>query len=107
MPEIEGIRIPDKPLTYQQVIGNASADDIATKDCWITRVRVSNPTAGALTVTLKDKRGTPLNHYGGVSIAANSVSNERIEPPLKCVGGADIQASGAGLVGDIAGFVID
>lgn len=70
-----------------------------TANCVIGSIRISNPTAGAITFSLEDNSGTPNDWYEAVSIPANSILNEQFPEgkELKCTAGFDYVASGAGL----------
>lgn len=105
MPTIYGIKYPDKLFEYKSEAPTVAAD-LATVTTYVHVIRFSNTTAGAITVTLIDKAGTPMEWYKTVSIAANSVSNERIASPLKFEDGINLVASGAGLDTYILGFSV-
>lgn len=80
------------------------AADLSTTDTYIYGVVVSNTTAGALTITIKDKTGS-LQLFPAKSIAANDVQYFNFPVGIPMLGGVNWIASGVGLVGYVAGFV--
>lgn len=81
------------------------AADVTTVDTFLKQIRVSNTTAGALTITILDKQDTPRTHTPTVSIAANSVYLDVAPECILMKGGVNWVASGAGLEAEIFGYV--
>ena len=79
-----------------------SLGDVTTSDARVVEITLTNTTAGALTVTVQDKQGSPQAFLSSVSIAANSTYV--IETPgLRYMpGGISWQASGSGIVGYVS-----
>ena len=104
MPHIDEVR-QKAAFEYVNRDAPSSATDIATETVYVTKVRVNNRTAGALTLILKDKSGTPVEKYTLVSIAANSVSLEVTDHfPETYTGGITIEASATGLSVTVEGY---
>lgn len=73
---------------------------VTTSDAYLKGFTVNNPTAGAITFTLADRQGSPLQAVGPVSIAAGT-TYIIVWPegrPYWAPGGFTILAGGAGLV---------
>lgn len=91
--------LPPKRNVYDKEVPIVP-ETVVSKDAYISSIRLSNTSAGAITFTLADRQGTPLERYKDVSIAANSVSLEvlsRNDEPIKMVSGFTVDASAAGL----------
>ena len=73
-------------------------------NAWLEQVVVSNPTAGALTITVQDAAGNKL--IPAVSLAVGSVNVFSFPRPVKLVGGASWLASAAGLIAEVKGYYI-
>jgi hypothetical protein len=100
----KGVTVPQQLFQYASA-GPGSATDIATATVWVDQVFVCNTTGGALTFTMADKAGTPVEVYTAKSIAANDVLGPvTFEPPLVCTDGININAA-AGLDVRIQGRV--
>jgi len=65
----------------------------------IEQIVVSNPTAGALTITVNDLAGNKL--LGAVSLAANSQQVFSYPRPVKLIGAAQWIGSAAGLIAEV------
>jgi hypothetical protein len=70
----------------------------------IEQIVVSNPTAGALTFTVKDLAGNAL--IPAVSLAVASVTVFSFPRPVKLVGAATWVGSAAGLIAEVKGYYL-
>jgi hypothetical protein len=70
----------------------------------IEQIVVSNPTVGALTITVNDLAGNKL--IGAVSLAANSQQVFSYPRPVKLVGASQWVGSAAGLIAEVKGFYL-
>lgn len=82
----------------------ALAADVTTKDSIIYQIVIVNTTAGAITITVKDKDGTPSELLPTVNIAANTTYIAVFPYGEHMVGGINWVASGAGLKARIYGY---
>lgn len=82
----------------------AVAADVTTTDTVIYQISITNTTAGALTLTIKDKAGTPSELFEAVSIAANTTYVAAFPFGEHMVGGVNWVASGVGLKARIFGY---
>lgn len=82
----------------------SSPTDISTKDTYVFQISLTNGSGGALTFTLSDKQGTPIEGMKATSIANASTVSFNWEEGLFCKGGVTWGASGAGLTGQIVAF---
>ena len=89
---------PKKVILTDNDVGTSTVSPVAV-DAKISSIRISNPTAGALTFSLEDIAGTPNEWFEAVSIAANFTLNEQFPDgrELFCEGGFTYIASGAAL----------
>lgn len=71
--------------------GGTAANAAAT--CWLDLLTLTNKTAGAITVTASDVRGTPLDLLTAVSIAANTTYAIVFPGGLRFEGGLTLAAS--------------
>jgi hypothetical protein len=94
--------LPRATFRVQDQAVPTTAADIATVSVWIDSMTFANTTAAALTVTVKDKQATPQSFLQAVSIPANSTTIITFPEPKKFIG-LNWMASGAGIVGSVAG----
>jgi hypothetical protein len=80
-----------------------SAADLTATDTYIQSLVIANVGATALTITIKDRQGTPRNLLAAVSIAGNQTVTLTFEEPEKMKGGINWVASGAGLEASLTG----
>lgn len=80
------------------------ATDLTTTDTRIYQLSVCNTTAGALTITIKDKQATPRNVLTAVSIAANTAYILAWPEGLFCDDGVNWIASGSGLEASVTAW---
>jgi hypothetical protein len=80
-----------------QAIPNVSAGTVTTIDAYLKILTVTNTTAGALTVTVADRQGTPVALLKTYSIAANGEQTFMFDTPYWLPSGFTVLASGAGL----------
>lgn len=83
-----------------------SATDLTTTDTWINQIILVNTTAGALTVTINDKQGSPLALVPTVSLAANTLYITVFPFAVKMTSGISWSASGAGINAEIFGYKV-
>ena len=104
MPHINEVK-HKKRFTYINRDAPSSATDIATKTVYVTKIRIHNRTGGALTISIDDRSGTPIEKYTAISIAANQISLEIMsDMPETFTDGITINASATGLSVTIEGF---
>lgn len=82
----------------------AVAADVVAKDSIIYQITVCNTTAGAITVTIKDKDATASEILKDTSIAANTTYVIAFPFGEPMVGGINWVASGVGLKASIYGY---
>lgn len=75
-----------------------------TQWCQIEQLVISNPTAGAITLTIADAGGHNL--FQAVSFAANSHTVFNYFRPIKLIGTTQWVASAAGLIAEVKGFYL-
>lgn len=80
-------------ITDGAVIAGTGVASNGAATCWVDLVTLSNITAGAITVTAADVRGTPLGFLTSVSIAANSTSVISLPGGMRFEGGVTMLAS--------------
>jgi hypothetical protein len=103
MPWWSGIGLPDKAYRHEAAV--AAAPTVVTAvTTHLTKIRVVNTTAGAITFTMTNNEGSPVDKYTAVPIAANSILHEHFEVPEKMTSGIKLSASGAGLLISLAGW---
>lgn len=92
---------PTGPLTciVPMAVPTSAMTDVVTSDVRLAEITLTNTTAGALTVTVQDKQGSPLAFLSAVSIAANTTYVVETPGLRYMPGGVSWQASGAGIVG--------
>lgn len=73
------------------------ATDLTTTDSRLYQISIANTTAGALTITIKDRQSTPRNICTAASIAANTTYILVWPEGLFCSSGINWIASGSGL----------
>lgn len=102
------VQMPPKEFRYRNRSVPASGPggtDITTKTTYVTSIRVHNRTGTAATLTIRDKDTTPFEYYTTISIAPNSIENERINDGNKFVSGINLFAGTAdALTIEIVGF---
>ncbi len=104
MPHIDEVR-QKKRFTYINRDAPSSATDITAKTTYVTKIRILNRTGGALTISIDDKSGTPIEKYTSISIAANQITLEVMATmPETFTDGITINASATGLSVTIEGF---
>ena len=87
-----------------QVLPNTPTD-VTTMDTWLFQVVLNNKTAGAVTVTITDNAGTPLDLLTAVSIAANTAYVIAFPEGQYMPGGFKWSASAATSInGSVKGF---
>jgi hypothetical protein len=74
-----------------------SSTVVASTDAYLKQVTVTNTTSGALTFTLSDRQGTPVDFISAVSFPGNSVTVIPVPVPYWLPNGFTVVASGAGL----------
>lgn len=72
-------------------------EDVFSKSVYLTEITLTNVTAGAVVVTVKDKQGTPRNVLGPLTIAANTTYVIRFDA-RNCPGGVRWSADTASAV---------
>jgi hypothetical protein len=80
------------------------ATDLTTTDTRVYQIHFVNTTAGALTVTLKDKQSTPRNLLTAYSIPANSYAKLDWPEGLFFSGGLNWIASGSGVEASVTAW---
>lgn len=80
-----------------------STEDVFATDIYLTFVRLTNTTAGDLTVTVADKAGTPVHLLSAVPLAAKTTFVIWLDKSWM-PGGVTWVASGAGVVGYMRGL---
>lgn len=81
-----------------------SAADLSTTDTFLFQLSVTNGSGGALTITLKDIQGTPIEAMKATSIASGATPIYSWPEGLFFKGGLNWIASGAGLTAGIVAF---
>lgn len=84
-----------KQVTRGLVLVPDSATDVTTEDTWLYQLTVANKTAGAVTLQVLDKAGTPRNVVPTISLDANSLAIMSWPQGVKCTGGLRWVASAA------------
>ena len=92
------VGFPKKVKLIDNDVDTSTVSPVAV-DAKISSIRISNPTAGALTFGLQDIAATANEWFEAMSIAANSIFNEQFPEgqELFLEGGFTYIASGAGL----------
>ena len=80
------------------------ATDLTTTDTRIYQISVANTTAGALTITIKDRQSSAKNVCTAVSIAANTTYILAWQEGLFLDDGLNWIASGAGLEASVTAW---
>jgi hypothetical protein len=80
-------------ITNGAVIAGTGVAYNGASTCWVDMLTLTNKTAGAITVTAADVRGTPLDFLTAVSIAANTSYVISFPGGLKFEGGLTLVAS--------------
>lgn len=80
-------------ITNGAVIAGTGVAYNGASTCWVDMLTLTNKTAGAITVTAADVRGTPLDLLTTVSIAANTTYVISLPGGLKFEGGMTLVAS--------------
>jgi len=80
------------------------ATDLTATDTRLYQLHLCNTTAGALTVTIKDKQSTPRNLLTAYSVAANSYVTLVWPEGVFLSGGLNWIASGSGIEASIAAW---
>lgn len=73
---------------------------------WIEQIVINNPTAGALTLTIKDLAGNALLSAVSFAPAPAAPTVFTFPRPIKMVGGASWQASATGLLANLVAYYI-
>lgn len=84
-----------KSVTRGVQLVPSSATDVTTSDTWLYQLTVANKTAGAVTLQVLDKAGTPRNVVPTVSLEANSLAIMSWPEGVKLTGGMRWAASAA------------
>lgn len=103
MPDLSG-KFKNPFRVEAKVIPNASSETLKAVDCYVSSIDICNETAGALTVTITDNQGTPVEFLKDASIAAKATVSINFNNLRKFKGGIIWQASAAGLNGQLEGF---
>ena len=69
---------PGSEFRYRSRAVSDTPADITTHTVYVTSIRVHNRTGTAATFTLSDRDTTPFEYYEAVSVAGNTVFNERV-----------------------------
>lgn len=80
-------------ITNGAVIAGTGVAANGAATCWVDLLTLTNTTAGAITVTAADVRGTPLDLLTAVSVAANSTYLISFPGGLRFEGGLTLAAS--------------
>ena len=80
-------------ITNGAVIAGTGTVSNGAATCWVDMITLANKTAGAITVTAADVRGTPLDLMTAVSIAANTTYVIALPGGLRFEGGLTLAAS--------------
>lgn len=84
-----------------------SATDLTTSNTVIFQIVLVNKTAGAITVTILDKQGTPKTLFGAISIPANTTLTQSFGEGVLMLGGVRWSASaGSSIDADVFGMSI-
>lgn len=86
-----------------QAIPNSAAD-LSTTDTFLFQLSVTNGTGGALTITVADKQGTPVEALKATSIAAGATTILSWPEGLFLKGGLNWVASSTGLTAGVVAF---
>lgn len=98
--------LPTKELHYNVDDGAAAPTDVATVDCWITRVWVSNNSGASRTVVIVDKADTPRTLMTVTLDGTTQLvwhTELKLHTALFCEGGLAITPSGSDVYVSILG----
>lgn len=81
-----------------------SSTAIAVATTCVLGIEISNTSGGALTVTISDNAGTPVNFLNGVTINAGETRTYNWANGRQFTSGVKVQASGAGITYSLEGL---
>ena len=82
-----------------------SATDECIVDCWIHTLHITNPTAGAITVTVQDRQAVPITLVPGEILNAGDWFSMESSSGRAFPGGFSWQATAPGLHGFAMGVI--
>lgn len=87
-----------------KLIPNGSTDELST-DVWMHELHITNPTGGAITVTVQDRQAVPIVMVPGISLAAGGMISMDSAAGRAMLNGITWIASAPGLHGYIIGRI--
>ena len=103
MPDLSG-KFKNPFRVEAKAIPHTSPSTEKAVDCYISSIDICNTTAGALTLTITDNQGSPIEFFKDAPIAAKATVSVNFNNLRKMKGGFIWQASAAGLKGEVEGF---